>query len=59
MMILSINDTTTNKETNKPITYQDIIEYVKSMVEKKIIKEETINTAVKRILAWKHYKGLL
>lgn len=60
MMILSLDHNTKKQDTNQQITYPEIIEYVKNMVQKENrIKEETINLAVKRILAWKYYKGFI
>lgn len=41
------------------LTYAGIIKYVSDAVSNGQISEETINIAVKRIIAWKYYKGLM
>lgn len=41
------------------LTYEGVIQYVHNAIIDKRISEDTINTAVKRILAWKYYKGLM
>lgn len=46
-------------EDDTILTYSEIIQYVKNAVSNGQISEETINTAVKRIIAWKYYKGLI
>lgn len=41
------------------LTYSGIIQYVHDAIDAGQISEDTINTAVQRILAWKYYKGLM
>ena len=41
------------------LTYAGVIKYVHDAVDEGQISEETINTAVKRIISWKYYKGLI
>lgn len=41
------------------VTYDKLISYVKEAIEEGKIKEETIDTSVKRILKWKYDNGLL
>lgn len=41
------------------LTYSGVIKYVHDAVDQGTISEDTINLAVKRILAWKCYKGLM
>lgn len=59
MIILSIDNHTINKKTGQKVTYERIIEHVKRAIQSGEIKEETVNQAVKRILAWKYAKGLM
>lgn len=41
------------------LTYSGIIQYVHDAIDAGQISEDTINTAVQRIIAWKYYKGLM
>lgn len=41
------------------LTYAGIIQYVSDAIADGQISENTLNTAVKRIIAWKYYKGLM
>lgn len=41
------------------LTYAGVIKYVHDAIDAGEVTEDTINTAVKRILAWKYYKGLM
>lgn len=41
------------------LTYQGVINYISEAVADNQISEDTINASVKRILAWKYYKGLI
>lgn len=41
------------------LTYAGVIQYVHDAIDQGQISEDTINLAVKRILAWKCYKGLM
>ncbi len=59
MIILSIDSSTIDKVTNQKVTYENIMEYVKNVVQNGEIQEASLNQSVKRILAWKCYKGLM
>ena len=58
MIILSIDKNTTDKDGSK-ITYQRVINAVKNALNNKEIKQEIIDEAVTRILAWKYYKEMM
>lgn len=59
-LICLVMDEVQKDETGgETLTYEGIIQYVHNAVIDKRISEDTINTAVKRILAWKYYKGLM
>lgn len=45
--------------TGETLTYSKVIQYISDAVDNNQITQETIDTAVRRILAWKYYKGLL
>lgn len=45
--------------TYDTLTYDKLISYVVDAVNKGEVSEDTINLAVRRIIAWKMYKGLL
>lgn len=60
MICLDMTDgVTVNEKTGEILTFSGIKKYVKDAVDRGDITEETINIAVKRILAWKYYKGLM
>lgn len=50
---------TFSKDWGDTLTYAGIIKYVSDAVNDNKISQDTIDTAVKRIIAWKYYKGLL
>ena len=60
MICISLTDNvTTDKVGGAKLTYAGIIKYISDAVDNGQISQETIDTAVKRILAWKYYKGLI
>lgn len=60
-MICFVMDDGITKDTvgGATLTYSGIIKYISDAVADGQISEETINTAVRRIIAWKYYKGLM
>lgn len=59
MIIITIDKNSKDKITNTKIDYKTVIESVKNALEKGEITDNDIDTAVRRILAWKYYKGLM
>lgn len=60
MICISLTDNvTTDNVGGAKLTYAGIIKYISDAVDNNQITQETIDTAVRRILAWKYYKGLL
>lgn len=60
-MICFVMDDGITKDTvgGATLTYSGIIKYISDAVAEGQISEDTINTAVRRIIAWKYYKGLI
>lgn len=59
MIIITIDKNSKDKITNTKIDYKTVIESVKNALEKGEITDNDIDTALRRILAWKYYKGLM
>lgn len=59
MICLSMNEGQTDVTGGANLTYAGVIKYITDAVANGQISQETIDTAVTRILAWKYYKGLL
>ncbi len=60
MICLAMTEGSTQDSiTGEALTYAGVIQYIKDAVSDGQISEATIDVAVKRILAWKYYKGLM
>ncbi len=59
MICLVMSEGTKDVLTGETLTYAGIIKYISDAIGAGQISEDTINIAVKRILAWKYYKGLM
>ena len=59
MICLSMNEGQKDMTGGATLTYSGVIKYISDAVADGQISQETIDTAVRRILAWKYYKGLI
>ncbi len=59
MICLSMDEGQTDTTGGAKLTYAGIIKYITDAVANGQISQETVDTAVTRILAWKYYTGLM
>ena len=59
MICLVMDEGTKDFVGGATLTYAGVIKYITDAVANGQISQETIDTAVTRILAWKYYKGLM
>ncbi len=59
MICLVMDEGTKDFVGGATLTYASVIKYITDAVANGQISQETIDTAVTRILAWKYYKGLM
>lgn len=59
LICISMNEGQKDTTGGVTLTYQGIINYISEAIANEQISEDTVNTSVKRILAWKYYKGLI